>query len=225
MRAIHPLAGIALLVSGTLSASETVSYSYDAKGRLTDVVHSGSANNGVTQKYVFDRADNRTNVNVTGGAFASVADFSFEDPGVGSGYSYNPAVSGASFAANTGVAGNGSGWGFAAAPNGSQVGFVQAGSSSAGVIGLSVSGLAVGATYRVSFRIAQRPGYPANQVAVAFQGTSLGTFTPSSTSFQAAATAWFTATATSGTLTFTGQVDPSADHASGIDDIRLELSP
>lgn len=50
-------------------ASETVTYSYDAKGRLTQVAHSGSTNNGVVANYTFDKADNRTALTVSGSAF------------------------------------------------------------------------------------------------------------------------------------------------------------
>lgn len=48
------------------NASETVTYTYDAKGRLVKVEHSGSVNNNVVANYSFDHADNRANVNVTG---------------------------------------------------------------------------------------------------------------------------------------------------------------
>lgn len=47
-------------------ASETITYSYDAKGRLILVSHSGSVNNNVIANYTFDKADNRKNVKVTG---------------------------------------------------------------------------------------------------------------------------------------------------------------
>jgi YD repeat-containing protein len=46
-------------------ASETISYSYDARGRLVKVQHKGSVNDNVTTNYSYDKADNRTNVNVT----------------------------------------------------------------------------------------------------------------------------------------------------------------
>jgi hypothetical protein len=47
-------------------ANENITYSYDAKGRLVKVEHSGTVNNNVVSNYSFDRADNRVNVNVTG---------------------------------------------------------------------------------------------------------------------------------------------------------------
>jgi hypothetical protein len=47
-------------------ASETISYTYDAKGRLIQVAHTGTVNNGVTTNYAYDRADNRNQVTTTG---------------------------------------------------------------------------------------------------------------------------------------------------------------
>lgn len=47
-------------------AAESNNYTYDAKGRLIKVVHTGSVNNGVTVDYSHDTADNRTNVKTTG---------------------------------------------------------------------------------------------------------------------------------------------------------------
>lgn len=44
--------------------SETITYSYDSRGRLTKVVRSGAVNNNVSATYSYDKADNRTNVNV-----------------------------------------------------------------------------------------------------------------------------------------------------------------
>ena len=46
--------------------NETINYVYDARGRLTNVTHSGSVNNNVTASYTYDKADNRNTVNVTG---------------------------------------------------------------------------------------------------------------------------------------------------------------
>lgn len=45
-------------------ASETIKYSYDARGRLVKVLRTGSVNNNVSANYSYDKADNRTNVNV-----------------------------------------------------------------------------------------------------------------------------------------------------------------
>lgn len=62
------LAGFAGLValSSAAVAAETITYSYDAKGRLVKVVHSGTVNNTLTSTYTHDKADNRKTVKVTG---------------------------------------------------------------------------------------------------------------------------------------------------------------
>lgn len=54
---------IILLASAAVAhASETVTYSYDAKGRLVRAVRTGTVNNNVTTDYEHDKADNRTRV-------------------------------------------------------------------------------------------------------------------------------------------------------------------
>ncbi len=58
--------GAAIGIAAIASASETINYSYDAKGRLVKVVRSGNVNNGVNTSYTYDKADNRTNVTVNG---------------------------------------------------------------------------------------------------------------------------------------------------------------
>ena len=57
---------LAVIASSTADASEIISYTYDAKGRLVSVLHTGTVNNNVVTNYSFDKADNRVNVNVTG---------------------------------------------------------------------------------------------------------------------------------------------------------------
>ena len=51
-------------------AAETITYTYDAKGRLVKVERAGSVNNNVKAEYTHDKADNRTNVTVTGSSNA-----------------------------------------------------------------------------------------------------------------------------------------------------------
>ncbi|MEA3045586.1 MAG: hypothetical protein QOH47_3424 [Sphingomonadales bacterium] len=48
------------------AATETITYTYDARGRLVKVERAGTVNNGVKTDYKHDKADNRTNVTVTG---------------------------------------------------------------------------------------------------------------------------------------------------------------
>ena len=45
-------------------ASETITYTYDARGRLVKVARTGTVNNNVRAEYKYDKADNRTNVNI-----------------------------------------------------------------------------------------------------------------------------------------------------------------
>lgn len=54
-----------LCVASAAMASETITYTYDAKGRLVKLVRTGTVNNNVTYDYTHDKANNRTNVKVT----------------------------------------------------------------------------------------------------------------------------------------------------------------
>ena len=58
--------GSAVVAASAALAAETIVYSYDAKGRLVKVERSGTVNNNVTTNYSHDKANNRTNVTVTG---------------------------------------------------------------------------------------------------------------------------------------------------------------
>lgn len=53
-------------VAAAAVASETVTYTYDARGRLVKVIRVGSPNNNVAASYAYDKADNRTNKTTTG---------------------------------------------------------------------------------------------------------------------------------------------------------------
>jgi hypothetical protein len=55
-------AATVLLALTPALASETVTYSYDARGRLVKVAHSGTVNNGASVCYAYDSADNRSNL-------------------------------------------------------------------------------------------------------------------------------------------------------------------
>ena len=59
-------AGIALVAVAAAQAAETLTCSYDARGRLVRVQHNGSVNANVVTNYSYDKADNRTLKNVTG---------------------------------------------------------------------------------------------------------------------------------------------------------------
>lgn len=53
-------------VSVADAGTETINYQYDAKGRLVQVVHSGTVNNNVITNYSYDAANNRKNVSTVG---------------------------------------------------------------------------------------------------------------------------------------------------------------
>jgi YD repeat-containing protein len=58
------LLGAAMLAATATAAAahETITYSYDSRGRLVKVVRTGTVNNGVSVStdYAYDKADNRT---------------------------------------------------------------------------------------------------------------------------------------------------------------------
>lgn len=58
--------GAALRPGPPARAAETVTYTYDAQGRLVRVERSGPATPGQTVVYDHDRADNRTRKQTTG---------------------------------------------------------------------------------------------------------------------------------------------------------------
>ena len=57
--------GALLGLSTATNAAETITYTYDAKGRLVKVVRTGTVNNNVTVDYEHDKADNRTRLKTT----------------------------------------------------------------------------------------------------------------------------------------------------------------
>lgn len=65
---LRSLLASVVLVAGPSAAwaGETITYTYDAKGRLVQVVHTGTVNNNVQTTYVHDKADNRKNTTTTG---------------------------------------------------------------------------------------------------------------------------------------------------------------
>jgi len=65
MRAIVVFIGL-ILLGAAAYAAETITYSYDARGRLIQVARTGTVNNNVTTNYVYDKADNRSTKTTTG---------------------------------------------------------------------------------------------------------------------------------------------------------------
>jgi YD repeat-containing protein len=66
------LAFVVALTAIAVNASETITYSYDAHGRVVGVSHSGTVNNGQAAAISYDPADNRSNYTITGGSTAPV---------------------------------------------------------------------------------------------------------------------------------------------------------
>ncbi|MDF0490835.1 hypothetical protein PX554_22125 [Sphingomonas sp. H39-1-10] len=69
MRFFSALLSVSAMIGSTSSASyaaESVTYDYDALGRLIKVTHSGTVNSNTQIIYTLDNADNRTNVTITG---------------------------------------------------------------------------------------------------------------------------------------------------------------
>ncbi|MGZ8363321.1 MAG: hypothetical protein ACXW3D_05565 [Caulobacteraceae bacterium] len=62
--AVATLCTLALV--GAAQAAETITYTYDAQGRLIKAVHTGTVNNNVQVETWRDDAHNRTRVKVTG---------------------------------------------------------------------------------------------------------------------------------------------------------------
>lgn len=59
------LALVLLGIGSAAFAAETVTCTYDGKGRLVKVVRTGTVNNNVTAEYTHDKADNRTRFKTT----------------------------------------------------------------------------------------------------------------------------------------------------------------
>lgn len=59
------LAAATAALAATAMATETITYTYDSRGRLVKVERSGTVNDKAKAEYKYDKADNRTNLNVT----------------------------------------------------------------------------------------------------------------------------------------------------------------
>ena len=67
MKLIFATSALSLLsIAAPGHASQMTTYTYDSKGRLVKVQHSGGTNNGAATDYEHDKADNRKRVRTTG---------------------------------------------------------------------------------------------------------------------------------------------------------------
>jgi hypothetical protein len=68
MRLLKVTAGLLLLLTSSAMAAETITYTYDALGRVCKSSHSGTVNNGLQTTYKHDPVGNRKNTTTTGAA-------------------------------------------------------------------------------------------------------------------------------------------------------------
>lgn len=219
------VAGLSIFVQPfACSASDVTIYTYDARGHVVQINRTSSKPT-LNAGYTFDGADNRSSQSLTGSTTTpDVSDWSFELPYVGAGFLYNPSPTGATFNGNSGIAGNGSAWAFTSAPDGTQVAFLQAVPATAPSISLNTTNLESGRRYVILFKAALRLTYPVNPVTVKYSTTSLGTFSPTSTSFQSFASSSFVAAATADSISFNG-VASSGDITTGLDAVAVVAVP
>jgi YD repeat-containing protein len=62
-----------VIIASSAPASENLNYTYDALGRLTKVARSGTVNNGASECYAYDKAENRSNVTASTSSDCSTA--------------------------------------------------------------------------------------------------------------------------------------------------------
>lgn len=66
LRKVCFMVGSAVLLGQMAHAASTVTYTYDARGRLVTVAHTGAVHSGVSVQYTYDKANNRIRKRVTG---------------------------------------------------------------------------------------------------------------------------------------------------------------
>ena len=135
-------------------------------------------------------------------------------------FQYDPTGSPWAFSGSSGISGNNSGFtaGNPPAPQGLQVAFLQ----DTGSFTQNVTGWQAG-SYVLSFDAAQRENYQANQqnFNVLIDGAVVGTFTPSSTSYQSYSTAPFTVPAGTLTITFQGLDSAGGDNTAFLNQVAV----
>ena len=154
----------------------------------------------------------------------TVGDSGFESVAQGSGYAYSPTGSAWTFSgtspSGSGLAGNNSAFTYAnpPAPQGTQVAFLQ----EKGSITQSVAGWSAG-SYAISFDAAQRAtnNTSGEDFEVLIDGVVVGTFKPSTTSYQLYTTSVFTVSAGSHVIQFLGLDSAGGDNTTFLDAVSV----
>ena len=191
-------------VVGTFAPSSTSYQSYSTvafpliAGTTPKITFQGLASAGGDNTAFIDQ------VAVATPSSPSIGDPGFEQPVVGAGqFQYDPTGSPWAFSGLSGISGNNSGFtsGNPNAPQGAQVALLQG----TGSFTQSVTGWAAG-SYVLTFDAAQRGNFGVSQqnLEVLIDGSVVGTFTPSSTSYQSYSTVAFPVTAGTHTIEFQG---------------------
>lgn len=149
-----------------------------------------------------------------------IQDSGFENPSTST-YVYNPTGSPWTFLGGTGIAANGSGFtsNNPSAPQGSQVAFLQN-------LGTINQGIVLGAgNCVVSFQAAQRvtSGINSQSFRVLMDGEVVGTFQPTTSTYQSYSTGSFAVSAGNHLLTFQGLI-ASGDETALIDAVTISIS-
>jgi hypothetical protein len=140
-------------------------------------------------------------------ATIAVGNNSFESPS-SCNACYGPAGYSWTFTSNAGILSSGNL--DVATPDGAQTGWLQyTGIGNAPAISQVLTGFNIGDDYSVTFDWAMRTRFAdAMAMTVSMDANNLGTYTPGTTSWSAMTTSSFTATSTSYTLSFTGNIAP-----------------
>ncbi|QMU78417.1 hypothetical protein GXW83_24630 [Streptacidiphilus sp. PB12-B1b] len=207
----NPLVAASTVTTSAESPVSLDAVSVAAGDKIRFEVGAGAAANNTDDLTSFDPSIAYTQASALG-------DTSFELPTLHhSSYNYSATGSPWTFGNQTGISSAGSAFGNMA-PDGTQVAFVQ-GAVAGSCMTQSVSGLTVGSSYSFTVSAAQRSGTEGGQsIAATLGGASLGSITPSSTTFADVATGSATATASTETLSFCGTV--LGDHTAFIDNVR-----
>jgi PKD repeat protein len=199
---------------GSTSSGTGPTHAYAAAGTFTATVTVTDGRGGSAS----------ASVNVTVNSVATGPNLGFENPSVGAAgqyfsFAYNPAGAAWTFVGQSGISANGSGFtsGNSDAPEGSQVAMLQNVGSFSQAFTFQDN-----TSYTFVFSSAQRGNLSSTQnFQVLLDSTSLGTFTPSGTSYADYTTSAIIPGAGSHTLNFVGLNSVGGDNSVFIDNVRI----